>query len=167
MAMHYNAGRKDLCFNEGDLVFIENRDGLRIPGLDSGKLSPRRFGPFPVEKLIGKGACRLTLPDNYKMHNVISNRHLTKSKPDEFNRIPERPPALVDDGLQDDAFEVEAVIDKRKNRKHWEYLVKWRGYPVWESTWIHENQRDTFEEAILDFEHRQTSTSSLPGPPIA
>jgi hypothetical protein len=33
-------------------------------------------------------------------------------------------------------FEVESILAKRGNtRKGTEYLVNWKGYPLWEATW--------------------------------
>ena len=34
-----------------------------------------------------------------------------------------------------EVFEVENVLDQRKRRRSWEYLVKWVGYGLEESTW--------------------------------
>ena len=47
-----------------------------------------------------------------------------------------RPPPEV---IQEDGaavFEVESILAKRgTDRRRVEYLVKWKGYPVWEATW--------------------------------
>lgn len=155
MSLHYDKGRSQMLFKCGDKVYLENNPNYRIPGLERGKLAPRRFGPFEIIEQIGKGAFRLKLPESYKIHDVISARHLTLAKKDKWNRLPGPPPPLED--LDEGLFEVECVIDSRRNRKGKEYLVKWKDYPIWESSWINESQRSTFEEAIREFEERQKS----------
>ena len=50
--------------------------------------------------------------------------------------VPPSPPAPLP--LDDDAageYEVEDILDSRSCRSGPEYLVKWVGYPVFESTW--------------------------------
>lgn len=141
MALQYDKKRKPDSFAVGDRVYIENRSSFKIPGLNplTEKLNPKRFGPFTVTKLIGKGACMLELPSSYKLHNVVSHRHLTKAVVDtEFGREFERPPPLViDEARQEGEFEVESVIDKRRTtRGKLQYFVKWLGYPIHEGTWI-------------------------------
>ena len=35
----------------------------------------------------------------------------------------------------EDKYDVEKILDKRKKRGKWEYLVKWEGYDEVEATW--------------------------------
>lgn len=163
MALHYDKGRHETTISVGDQVYIENRPSLSIPGLSSSKLGPKRFGPFKVIENIGKGASRLDLPDSYRMHPVLSHRHLTlKEKDTEFKRDDWRPPPEVyDHSLNEGEFEVEQVRDKRVsgNGKKTEYLVKWVGYPSHESTWIDSRESGTFSELVAEFETRCSQMS--------
>lgn len=64
----------------------------------------------------------------------------------------ERPPAMDSD---DDQFEVERLIKKRRFGKGIQYLVKWRGYPDSENTWektkdIHPSMVAAFEVGLVD-----------------
>lgn len=161
MALHYDKGRHETLISVGDEVYIENRPSLSIPGLSSAKLGPKRFGPFKVIENVGKGACRLDLPENYRMHPVLSHRQLTVKRHDpEFNRVDLRPPPEVyDHALNEGEFEVERVRDKRTscNGKKTEYLVKWVGYPDHESTWIDSKEADSFGDLVSEFENRRST----------
>ncbi|XP_063293327.1 chromodomain Y-like protein 2 [Pelobates fuscus] len=51
-----------------------------------------------------------------------------------------------------DLYEVERIVDKRKNRKgKWEYLIRWKGYGSNEDTWEPENHLLHCEEFIDEF----------------
>lgn len=161
MAKKYDQNWHERDLAVGDEVYIENRSGLSIPGLITTKTGPKRFGPFRIIKLVGTGAVKLDLPSTYKMHDVISRRHVTLAKPDAWNRIPDRPPAVVtDDGEEE--YEVERVLDERKFKKRTQYLIKWVGYPVHEATWIDADQAPSFSEALAKFKanRRKSRTTS-------
>jgi Chromo (CHRromatin Organisation MOdifier) domain len=49
---------------------------------------------------------------------------------------------------------VETILDSRKLRKKTQYLVKWKGYPIYESTWEPEENVQG-SEAIEDFQARR------------
>lgn len=150
MARKYDEGRHDRDLLVDDMVYIENRSGLTIPGLVSTKTGPKRFGPFRIKEIVGHAA-RLDLPSTYRIHDVISKRHLTLAKEDPWSRIPSRPPALVAEDGQEE-FEVEAVLDERLFRKRKQYLIKWLGYPIHESDWVDAEQSPTFPEALAKYE---------------
>lgn len=156
MAIYYDKDRHDMNIHPGDSVYVENRPSLSIPGLSSSKLGPKRFGPFTVLENVGKGASQLFLPQSYRMHPVISHRHLTLKRQDtEFHRDDARPPPEVfDQSLGEGEYEVERVTDKRTshNGKKVEYLVKWVGYPNHESTWIDASESGFFDRLVNQFE---------------
>lgn len=153
MAIQYDKSHHDHGLKPGDKVYIENRSSFKIPGLLSSKLSAKRFGPFMIKAAVGKNAFRLDLPVSFRIHDVISQRHLTRAIPDTWNRVPIPPPPIVvdDDGLTGE-FEVEKVLDARVTKRgDKSYLVKWIGYPLHESTWISERDADGFKELIEEF----------------
>ena len=142
------------------MVYVENLGNYRIAGLDHSKLSKKRFGPFKVIELVGKGAAKLELPKHYRMHHTISGRHLTLAHEHEdvFQREPSRPPPVIADDNEPE-YEVERVLDKRKSGRRTEYLVKWMGYPVHESTWVVADK--SFDEAIQDYENSTNKRQPL------
>merc|ERR1719499_2466858 len=62
----------------------------------------------------------------------------TRRKPKPWNRSPTPEPIVYEDAAEDDAlYQVEYILDDRFNDelKRQEWLVKWEGYPVDQSTW--------------------------------
>ena len=52
-------------------------------------------------------------------------------------------------------YEVETILNKRKLRsRDTEYLVKWRGYHVKETTWVPSSDLGNAKKAVQDFEGR-------------
>lgn len=58
-----------------------------------------------------------------------------------------RPPALDPD---DNQFEVERLIGKRRFGRGVQYLVKWRGYPDSKNSW--EKRKDIHSDIVMAFE---------------
>lgn len=58
-------------------------------------------------------------------------------------------------------YEVEKILGKRKTKDDYEYLIKWKGYKVDESTWEPENNlftiRDLIEEYNAEYEPQNLS----------
>jgi Chromo (CHRromatin Organisation MOdifier) domain len=80
---------------------------------------------------------------------VTHNRLLKPYFPDATgHRIPETPEPVVVNG-QIECL-VETILDSRKERNKTQYLVKWKGYPIYESTWEQEKNVQG-SEAIEDF----------------
>jgi hypothetical protein len=75
-------GRKDVQFEEGDLVWVHLRKE-RFPSRRKSKLDPRGDGPFRVVKRIGPNAYRLDLPGDYAVHPTFNVADLTLYEPDD------------------------------------------------------------------------------------
>jgi hypothetical protein len=48
-------------------------------------------------------------------------------------RAPALPPPDIIDGVQE--FEVEVILDHRKQGRSWKFLILWKGYPRESATW--------------------------------
>jgi len=112
--------------NVGDLVWLEGRN-LSITG--NKKLSPKRYGPFPITKKIGTVAYQLQLPTSMKIHDVFHVDLLLPYKETEAYGMPfTHPPPIID---SEEEYKIEAILDsRRKGRgRQLQYLVHWKGYP--------------------------------------
>lgn len=72
---YYDARHQRKFFNVDDLVNRLHR-GYRIPVITSRKIGQQLVRPFKVLKRIGRLAYQLELPDNIRIHDVISIAHL-------------------------------------------------------------------------------------------
>ena len=83
--------------------------------------------------MVSPVAFRITLPAEYgRVHPVF---HVSYLRP-HIGPVPPLPlaPLPLDDTAAGE-YEVEDILDYRLSRTGPEYLVKWLGYPVFESTW--------------------------------
>jgi hypothetical protein len=126
------------------------------------KLDYKRLGPFKIAKLVGLMACQLELPPQFKIHNVF---HVSLLEPYHENPIPERhqePPALVKIEGQEE-FEVQEVLDSKKIRGKFLYLVFWRGYPPSEATWEPAGNLVHAQDLVNRFHQRYPNKSAPSG----
>jgi len=98
------------------------------------KLAPRQLGPYKVLERTGQLTYRLDLPPSMRQHPVF---HVDRLSPWNGNAVngftpPPPPPDHIDDV---DEYEVEAVLDSRKYRNQYQYLIKWKGYDAGHNSW--------------------------------
>lgn len=145
---HYaNLKRRELTFRVGDLVLLST-EHLTLKDKDrTKKLMSKYIGPFSIKRVVSDVAYELDLPANMKIHAVFHVSKLRVYK-ESVTSYPDRtsdadssrpPPELINDEGKEE-WEVERILKKRTvkgrgNTKREEYLVKWLGYPEWESTW--------------------------------
>ena len=141
-AKYADEARRDVTFKVGDPVLLST-EHLRLVGSDSRtpKFTFKFIGPFKVKRVVNENAYELDLPPTFQIYPVLN---ISRLKPyQEGQRVfpdrplPEfRPPpeVILEDGAA--VFEVESILAKRgSGRRGTEYLVKWKGYPLWEATW--------------------------------
>jgi hypothetical protein len=152
--------RRDVTFNVGDKVLLstEHLKMTGVAGTRSPKFTYKYIGPFAIKRKVNDNAYELDLPRQLQIHPVLNISRLkqyhdpsvsfpSRSQPDH------RPPAdsIREDGAE--LFEVESIIAKRGNNRRVEYLVKWLGYPHWESTWEKSSSLlPDAEEAVAEYE---------------
>lgn len=159
-----NQHRQFITFDVNDQVLLSTQNlntNNRSP-----KLLPKFIGPFTISKKLSDVVYELNLPSNFRVHPVF---HVSKLK--KFiqydNQFPIRtlansnnnsrplPDAFTSNG--EPQYEVERILNKRSikvgGRTVIQYLVKWFGYPVHESTWEPMQNLRAAREAIQQYEN--------------
>src|SRR6266550_2751797 len=144
--------RKTKPFKVNDKVWLSSRN-LKIP-YQSNKLAPKREGPFTIKEVLGPVTYRLTLPRQWKIHDVYHAALLTPFKETSFHGTTEtKPPPDLVEGEQE--YEVEAILAHRQFRGKYQYLVKWKGYDSSENTWEPENNLTHMKELLAEYKKRR------------
>ena len=148
-------------FQVEDLVLVHRAAFRKTYGIpDLKKFDDRWYGPFPIVKVINANAYKLEFPDSFRNHPVINvtflqpyrkSQRFPREHPDLFHL----PPVEADDD-ENDEYEAEAILDFRLTKRNhkatsktakmkqldvstdpndYEFLIKWKGYKPYESTW--------------------------------
>ena len=128
--MQRHIGNKFKPFQEGEKVWLEAMN-LHFANRPR-KFSPKREGPFTIEKVLSPLSYRLKLTITWKIHPVfhaslLSPYHETETHGPAF-ALP--PPDIINN---QEEYEVEEAVDTRLHRGKIQYLIKWVGYD--EKTW--------------------------------
>jgi hypothetical protein len=116
------------------------------------KLNYKRLGPFKVTKVINRNAYHLKLPYSMKIHNVfpvsLLNRYVS---PVPGQQPSDPPPAITAENPDDEEWEVEQVLDSRKQYKKLWYLVQWAGHNYVNTSWEPAENLENTSEVLADF----------------
>ena len=84
---------------------------------------PRCYGPFKILAQVGSLAYKVEIPDQWKIHLVFHTTMLTEYKETEPHspNFPKPPPEVLND---EEHYEVEAVLDSKKQGRGTKYLIK-------------------------------------------
>jgi len=140
-------------FRQNDQVLLEATN-LQTTH-PKAKLAPRRYGPFKV-LWASPTNCKLELPPHMKIHPVFHNSllkpyHETKEHGPNY----ERPsPEIVNE--EEGHYEIEDILMARPthNRKSTQYLIKWKGYPASENSWLPEKELTNAKELLDQFKQK-------------
>ena len=132
------------------MVWLEATN-IRIPGKPA-KLSPKRFGPFPITNKLSNLVYRLKLPPHWRIHPVFHASLLTPYIETEAHGPNDRnPPPDIVEGEEE--YEIEALVNHRKRGKQHHFLVKWKGYDDSYNSWtaiseLRRNAKDILQQYI-------------------
>ena len=147
-------------FKEGQLVWLEGTNVKTTHPKD--KLAPRCHGPFKI-LFTSPTNSRLRLPPNWHIHPMFHNSLLSPYKETtehgpNYSRLP---PSIIEG--ESDHYEVEKVIDSRPtpNKRGIQYLIKWKGYPDSENSWLPTSGMKSASDLVKQF-HRQHPHATKP-----
>jgi hypothetical protein len=145
--------REGRTFKEGDQVWLEGRKlHLDQP---SAKLAPKCHRPFTIRKVLSPITYQLTLPHQWKIHDVFHVDLLTPYVETEFHgpNYMRPPPDLVD---REEEYEVKKILKSRRlgRGRKVQYLVKWKGYADSDNEWVDWNDMHA-DKALRDFKQQQ------------
>ena len=137
-------------YQVGDQVWL---DGHNIKTYQpTAKLAAKRHGPFPIQRVLSLIDYQMTLPDQWKIHNVFHVDLLTPYREMEFHgpNYNWLPPDLVGGEEQ---YKVEQILDEHiyGRWKKKQYLVKWKGYPDLDNQWLDAKDMENAQELIAEF----------------
>ena len=97
-------------YKEGEQVWLDGRN-LKTTH-PSYKLRAKRYGPFPITKVLSPISYQLTLPPFWKIHNVFHASYLSPYR-ETSEHGPNFPEPLPDIIEGEPEWEVEAIVGTR------------------------------------------------------
>ena len=136
-------------FKKGDQVWLDSRN---LKTIYHKKMKPKWEGPFVITEVLGPITYRLKLPATWRIHNVF---HATLLRPYKENdtfrsNFTEPPPELLEG---EEVYEIKTILNHWKRGHSYQYLIKWKGYPISDTSWEPEqsflNNGNTLEQYKL------------------
>ena len=156
-AHHADRHRREVLFKVGDEVLLSTAH-LKMMGQGdrAAKFAYKYIGPFKIKRVVNNNAYEIDLPPQMQIHPVLNVSRLKAYHDGRVAfplraRVEDRPPPATtsSDG---DEYEVESILAKRGKGARIEYLVRWKGWPLWESTWERPKNLGGAQEAVHTFE---------------
>ena len=150
-----NSGPSSLThtFWQNDQVLLEATNLQTIH--PKAKLAPHRYGPFKV-LWASPTNCKLELPSHMKIHPVFHNSLLKpyyETKEHGPNYKKPAPEIVNDEGH----YEIETILmaQPTQNKRSTQYLIKWKGYPTSENSWLPEKELTKAKELLDKFKQQE------------
>ena len=147
-------------FKEGELVWLEGTN-IRTTH-PKVKLAARRHGPFKVLHSTSTNT-KLSLQKMWRIHPVFHNSLITpyKETPTHGFNFPRPPLEIVDN--EDEHYEVDTILQSQllPNCRGIQYLVRGKGYPNSENSWLPHTQMKHATTLVKEF-HEQQPTAPQP-----
>ncbi|TPX44729.1 hypothetical protein SeMB42_g04232 [Synchytrium endobioticum] len=121
------------------------------PGMTT-RASPmlHNYGPYYIKKKISDVAYQLQLPHGVRIHDVFNvmllKKYIRSEDPD--RSLPKPPPIPYED---QEGWEIERIVDVRKRRNKYEYLIHWKNYPEADRSW---EPRESLDDELLEKWHQ-------------
>ena len=120
-------------YRVGDLVLLSTKDlKYQMIGRRMDKFTERFGGPYKVKAIISSNAIELDLPTTVRIHPVVNISWVQQYKSQVEGQRKEAPqPVMIE---EEEEWEVEKIMNKRKVWGRDKYLVWWKGCMVEEDT---------------------------------
>ena len=164
MKIYYDSRHNDPpTFTEKDMVYVK----LGKPGHpgyhlnNQTKLSFRKAGPFPIEKVLPNKNYRIKLPNWLKWERDMSVDNLIPARPDKYGRPLPTPGGIIRDGIE--KFIIEEIEDHARMKRPGDstakmyYKVKWLNYD--ERNWEPAANLNKDVPRLVQEYHKRTKTT--------
>ena len=129
---HYDKDKRPTpTFEPGDKVWLRRKYIKTTRPCD--KLDVKKLGPYQISEAVGSHAYRLAVPPSFRAHPVFHVSLLEPVKTSTMPRVQEPDPVEIP--VEGETYQVEKIISRRKVRRRYEYLVRWKGFPPEDDTW--------------------------------
>jgi len=141
-------------FHKDDLVLLKATN-LQTTH-PKAKLAPQRYRPFKV-LWASPTNCKLELPPQMQIHPIFHNSLLKPYKETMAHgpNFARPPPEIV--GGKERHYKIKRILTScpTRNWKSTQYLVKWKGYPDLENSWLPAKELQSAHELLKQFHNRQ------------
>jgi len=119
------------------------------------------MGPYKVKAIISSNAIELDLPTTVRIHPVVNVSQVQRYKSQVEGQRKEAPQLVVIE--EEEEWEVEKIMNKRKVRGREKYLVQWKGCTAEEDIWESRENLKNAMELVEEFkrEYRREEEEEL------
>jgi hypothetical protein len=116
----------------------------RFPRGTYNKLKMKKIGPCKILRKFGTNAYEIELPDGIRISLIFNISYLYPYKAEEAKVGNEQPEVQWTKQMPVvEKPQMESILDKRvskrtRRKEYFEYLVKWKGHPVEDTSWENE-----------------------------
>ena len=149
---HYaNIKRKDVKFEEGDLVLLRSEDLSAFSRADlPAKWRSKYIGSLKITAVMGPVTYRVELPPSMKRaHNVF---HVSKLRQYKQPLGRKGTLSVVIDADGTVKQEVYAILDKKREQRRIYYLVQFMDEPVSEAVWMTRAELKNCKDLVREYE---------------
>jgi hypothetical protein len=159
MKKYYDANRRDTPeFKVGDKVWLEGTNV--VTDHPTKKFDDLRLGPYEILEKVGASSYKLRLPETDLSYPVFNKALLMPYVEPPVERREERLAPQIVSGNEE--YEVEEILNHRKRGRGYQYLVKWKNYPLNERTWEPQRHLTNVGKLLDRYNVEHISVRALP-----